>query len=187
MAPVEITTERLLLRPHRESDLEDLLAFHGDPEVVRHVPWPVRDREQTRTALAAKLEQDRLRACGDWLALAVEWRERRLVVGEVLLKWASDVSRQGELGFVLRRDVQGLGLAREAAEGMLRFGFEALDLHRIYAICIAANERSAALLSRLGMRQEAHFRHSVRFKGRFEDQLLFALLQSEWRTRADGA
>ncbi len=50
-----IRTERLDLRPHRMEDLDDLLAFHSDPDVVRYVPWPVRDREQTRTALKAKL------------------------------------------------------------------------------------------------------------------------------------
>ena len=42
-----IETERLVLRAHRTSDLDDLLAFHGDPEVVRFVPWPVRDRAAT--------------------------------------------------------------------------------------------------------------------------------------------
>jgi len=39
-----IETERLRLRPHRMSDVDDLLRFHSDPEVVRYLPWPVRDR-----------------------------------------------------------------------------------------------------------------------------------------------
>ena len=41
------TTERLLLRVHRRDDLEDLVRFHGDPEVVRFIPWPQRDRAAT--------------------------------------------------------------------------------------------------------------------------------------------
>jgi RimJ/RimL family protein N-acetyltransferase len=178
-----LRTERLDLRPHREDDLDDLLGFHSLPEVVRYVPWPVRDREQTRAALQVKLAQGALRAPGEWLVLAMELRETGRVVGEVLLKWASDVSRQGELGFALHPDAQGRGLAEEAAQAVLRLGFEELGLHRISAVCIAGNDRSARLLTRLGMRQEGHLRDSVLFKGAWEDQLLFSVLDTEWRAR----
>ena len=183
-----LVTERLRLRPHHEDDLDDLVAFHSLPEVVRYVPWPVRDREQTRAALHAKLGRDALRAPGEWLVLAVELRATGRVVGEVLLKWDSDVSRQGELGFALHPDAQGKGLGAEAAQAMLRLGFDELGLHRISAVCIAGNERSARLLTRLGMRQEGHLVHSTLFKGAWEDQLVFAVLDAEWRSRtAPGA
>lgn len=177
-----VRTERLDLRPHREDDLDDLLTFHSQPDVVRYVPWPVRDREQTRAALQAKLGQDALRAPGEWLVLAVETRAERRVVGEVLLKWESATSRQGELGFALHPDAQGQGLGAEAAQAVLALGFDELGLHRITATCIAGNERSARLLTRLGMRQEAHHVHGILFKGAWEDQLVFALLDDEWRS-----
>ena len=45
-----LETERLVLRAHRREDLDDLVRFHGDPEVVRYVPWPVRDRAATNSA-----------------------------------------------------------------------------------------------------------------------------------------
>jgi RimJ/RimL family protein N-acetyltransferase len=115
--------------------------------------------------------------------LAVELRATRRVVGEVLLKWESDGSRQGEIGFALHPDAQGQGLAAEAARAVLRLGFDELGLHRITATCIAGNDRSARLLGRLGLRQEAHFVHSILFKGRWEDQLVFALLEEEWRSQ----
>lgn len=175
-----VRTERLDLRPHREEDLEHLLAFHSLPEVVRYVPWPVRDRESTRAALQVKTGQDALRAPGQWLVLAVELRDERRVVGEVLLKWESDLSRQGELGFAFHPAAQGRGLAAEAARAVLRLGFEQLGLHRITATCIDGNDRSVRLLTRLGMRQEAHLVHSILFKGAWQDQLGFGLLDSEW-------
>ena len=57
-----IATERLMLRAHRMDDLVDLVRFHGDPEVVRYVPWPVRDREATEETLRTKLgQQERAR------------------------------------------------------------------------------------------------------------------------------
>lgn len=105
-----LRTERLDLRPHRMDDLDDLYAFHSRPEVVRYTPWPVRDREETRKALEKKLAQDALTEAGQWLVLAIELRETGTVIGEVLLKWASETDRQGEIGYALQTDHQGKGL-----------------------------------------------------------------------------
>ena len=177
--PVE--TERLLLRAHRMSDLDDLVAFHGDPEVVRFVPWPVRDRAATEETLQVKLTQTELVAHGQWLVLAVELRSTGTVIGEVLLKWASD--RQGEVGFALGGDHHGRGYALEAATAMLRLGFDDLGFHRITAVCIEENVASARLLERLGMRQEGRLVDNVHFKGEWATQLVFAMLEDEWRAR----
>jgi RimJ/RimL family protein N-acetyltransferase len=176
-----IRTGRLDLRPHRCDDLEDLLGFHSQPEVVRYVPWPVRDREQTRTALEAKLSQGVVTEPGQWLVLAMEVRETSRVIGEVLLKWESETDRQGEIGFAVNRAYQGQGFAAEAARAVLRLGFDDLALHRIVAVCIDANADSVRLLRRLGMQQEAHLRDNVFLKGNWADQLVFGLLEDEWR------
>jgi len=176
-----IDTERLVLRAHRMSDLDDLVAFHGDPEVVRYVPWPVRDRAATEDALRVKPTQIELLAHGQWLVLAVELRATGTVIGEVLLKWASD--RQGEVGFALAREHHGHGYAAEAATAMLRLGFDDLGFHRITAVCIEENVASARLLARLGMRQEARLVDNVLFKGAWATQLVFAILEDEWRAR----
>jgi RimJ/RimL family protein N-acetyltransferase len=162
-------------------DLDDLYAFHSRPEVVRYTPWPVRDREQTRVALEAKLTQDALTEPGQWLVLAIELRETGTVIGEVLLKWASDTDRQGEIGFALHTDYQGKGLAAEAAREVLRLGFEELGLHRICAVLDDRNKPSAQLLERLGMRREAHLIHCVFFKGEWTNEYIYALLEHEWR------
>ena len=174
-----ITTDRLVLRPHTMDDLDDLVVFHSDPEVVRYVPWPVRDRVATEETLRVKLTQTELVAPGQWLVLAVELGETGTVIGEVLLKWASD--GQGEVGFALGRDHQGRGYAAEAATAMLRLGFDDLGFHRITAVCIEENVASARLLTRLGMRQEARLVDNVFFKGAWATQLVFAMLEDEWR------
>ncbi|WP_246190702.1 GNAT family N-acetyltransferase [Agromyces agglutinans] len=177
-----IHTSRLALRPHREDDLDDLLAFHGDPEVVRFLPWPVRDREATRVALTAKLEQAVLPEPGRWLVLAVELRETQTVIGEVLLKWSSAEDRQGELGFAFGRAHHGRGYAAEAGAEMLRLGFDRLGLHRITAVCLEDNLASARLLGRLGFAQEARLVDNIRFKGDWSTQLLYALTEDAWRS-----
>jgi RimJ/RimL family protein N-acetyltransferase len=103
------------------------------------------------------------------------------VIGEVLLKWASD--RQGELGFAFGRDHHGHGYAAEAARALLHLGFDRLGFHRISAVCIDGNRASARLLQRLGFRHEATFVDGVHFKGDWATELVFALLEDEWRAR----
>ncbi len=177
--PLPIATERLVLRAHRADDLDDLARFHGDPEVVRFVPWPVRDRAATQETLAVKLTQTELVAHGQWLVLAVEVRETGRVIGEVLLKWASE--GQGEIGFALAGDAQGQGYAAEAARAVVRLAFAELGFRRLTAVVVEGNEASARLLGRLGFRQEARHVEAVHFKGEWVTQLVFAQLATEWR------
>ncbi len=176
-----VRTERLDLRPHRREDLDDLYAFHSRPEVVRYTPWPVRDRDQTRTALEAKLTQDVLTEPGQWLVLAIELRETGTVIGEALLKWASETDHQGEIGYALHTDYQGKGYASEAARELLRVGFEELGLHRICAILDDRNAPSALLLERIGMRREGHLLECAFFKGEWANEYVYALREDEWR------
>ena len=176
-----LRTARLDLRPHRVEDLDDLLEFHSDPEVVRHVPWPVRDRAATEETLRTKLGQGSWRGPGEWMVLAVELRATSTVIGEVLLKHDSETDRAGELGFALGRAHQGQGYAAEAARELLRLGFEELGLHRITAICIEENTDSARLLQRLGFRREGRTVDSAFHKGAWVTQLLYAITEPEWR------
>jgi RimJ/RimL family protein N-acetyltransferase len=120
---------------------------------------------------------------GDCLSLAVVWPEVGRVVGQVELVWLSKQHRQGEVGFIFNPQYQGKGLATEAATEVLRLGFDQLDLHRIIGRCAAQNDNSARLLKRLGMRQEAHFVHNAVFKGGWREELVYAMLQHEWRAR----
>jgi RimJ/RimL family protein N-acetyltransferase len=180
-----IRTARLDLRPHTRDDLDDLYAFHSRPDVVRYTPWPVRDREATREALEVKLGQGRLTSEGQWLVLAMVLRSTGTVIGEVLLKWVSIEDRQGEIGFALHDDFHGAGLAREAAEAVLRIGFDDLGLHRIFARCVSDNTASARLLERLGMRHEGHLIHGLRWKGTWADESIYAMLDDEWHGRDD--
>ena len=176
-----VGTERLVLRAHRIEDLDDLARFHGDPEVVRYVPWPVRDRAATEETLRTKLGQTVLDEPGQWLVLAVEERSSGTVIGEVLLKWASD--RQGEIGFAFGRDHQSQGYAAEAARAILALAFDDLGFHRVTAVVVEGNDPSVRLLGRLGFRQEARHVDGAFFKGAWTTTLVLALLEDEWRSR----
>ncbi len=178
-----IETARLTLRPFTPDDFEDLYAYQSRPEVARYLSWDARDRAQVRQALAVQCAETTLSAEGDWLTFAVVWREAGKVVGEAGLKLLSRADRQGEIGFVFNPGYHGRGLATEAAESLLALGFGVIGWHRIIGSCDARNHRSARLMERTGMRREAHFVHYRMAKGQWADELVYAILDHEWRAR----
>lgn len=167
-----ILTERLLLREHLPTDVDDMLEFNSDSEVVRYVPWPVRTRDQVVEALEPRLGAGRVSKPGDWLILAIVLRESDKVIGEVLLKCTS--VDEGELGYALSRHYQGQGLALEAASAMVRLGVERFGLRRVTAELDARNTASARLLERLGFTLHRSFPEE--FKGEQTTALEYELL-----------
>jgi RimJ/RimL family protein N-acetyltransferase len=178
-----IVTERLLLRPYREGDLDALHAIRSRPDVMRFLYEEPLTREEARETLMKRIGQDALRREGDELKLAMERRDTGAMIGGVNLTWASAAHKQGEIGFMQHPDHQGRGYAGEAMLAVLRLGFEGFDLHRIYGRCDARNAASARLMERLGMRREAHLRENEFVKGEWTDELVYAILASEWRGR----
>jgi RimJ/RimL family protein N-acetyltransferase len=179
--PVE--TPRLTLRPFAPGDFDELYAYQSRPDVARYLHWDARDNAQVREALVRQCNETTLSAEGDWLTFAVVWRAARKVVGEVGLKLISRENRQGEIGFVFNPDYQGRGLATEAAEAMLAMGFDAIGWHRIIGSCDGRNRASARLMERIGMRQEARFVRNQIINGQWADELVYAVLDHEWRAR----
>jgi RimJ/RimL family protein N-acetyltransferase len=179
-----IETERLTLRPFARDDLDGLYAMQSLPEVARYLYWEPRERSEVKLVLDRKLGQSQLQREGDILALAVVLGEAGVLVGEVSLTWLSAADRQGEIGFVFHPAYQGKGLAREAAQALLRLGFEDLRLHRIIGRCDPRNTPSGRLMERLGMRHEARFVHCEIFKGEWGDVDVYAILDTEWSQRS---
>ena len=63
----------------------------------------------------------------------------------------------------------------------ISFGFDAYNLHRIFARCAGSNLASARLMRGLGLRLEAHYREHALFQGEWDEELHFATLDREWQ------
>ena len=130
------------------------------PEVVQYLYGEVLSRQEAADVLAERVALTSVREEGDCLVLAVERRADGRVIGDVALWLRSAEHRQAEIGFVFHPDAQGQGYAREAATALLAVAFGELGAHRVFGRTDARNEASAALMRRLGMRQEAHLREN---------------------------
>jgi RimJ/RimL family protein N-acetyltransferase len=178
-----ILTQRLLLRPFAPGDLDALHAMFGDEGVNRYLDHGPLSREAARELLARISPMTGIDAQRNELRLAVELRDSGQVIGDVSLWRTSAEHNTGEIGFVLHPHHQGRGYAVESMRELLRIGFAEAGLHRIVGRCDAENLASAALMERLGMRREAHFRQNELIKGAWTDGLVYAMLASEWSAR----
>jgi len=147
--------ERLLLRPLAIGDADALLAYRSREDVCRYVPFEPMSRDDIIERIAGQWARTELTDEGQSLTLGAQVGETSELVGDVVLFWRSRAHAGGELGYVFNPALGGRGYATEAANVMLRLGFEGLGLHRIVARIDERNESSVKLARRLGMRQEA--------------------------------
>ncbi len=175
-----IRTERLALRRFVIDDLDDYHAYHRLPEVARYLPSEplTLDHSREMLAKAAELTFD---GEGDVLVLAVQTTGSTTVIGEIVLKWASRPDRQAEIGYVFHPSSGGRGYATEATKAVVALAFGALGFHRVFARLDAKNTASAAVCARLGMRREAELIENHRDGDRWGSELIFAILEREWR------
>lgn len=179
-----LITERLLLRPFTDDDLDALHDIQGRPDVARYLYWAPRSRDETREMLDRVKRMTAIEEGSDALRLAAVLPYSGTLIGDVSLQQISREHLQGEIGFVLHPDHQGRGYATEASAVLLRLGFEKLGLHRIIGRCDARNIASTRVMERLGMRREAHFRENEFVKGEWCDELVYAILAAEWARSA---
>jgi RimJ/RimL family protein N-acetyltransferase len=176
-----LETARLRLRPFNRGDVDAVYAYRSREDVSRFLFDQPMSRDEVAEAIRGRTSQIAFMGEGDKILLAVERRDTGAVIGEVSLIWRNVADGQAEIGYILSPEHQGHGYASEAASALLDFGFGIVGLHRIYARCDARNEPSWHLMERLGMRREAYFREHLRVKGRWDEELIYAILQSEWR------
>jgi RimJ/RimL family protein N-acetyltransferase len=180
-----ILTERLMLRPTTPDDAPAVHAYQSRADVCRYIPYRPRTLEEVTERLhRADITRSTLDDAGQAIVLAVVRRADDVLVGDVMLAWRSREHGTGEVGYVLNPEYGRNGYATEAAAAAVRLGFEGLDLHRIIGRIDARNDASAAVLRRIGMRQEAYLRENEWFKDEWTDEIDFAVLASEWRAAA---
>jgi RimJ/RimL family protein N-acetyltransferase len=175
-----LKTARLTLRPFVIDDLNALHDIQSRPGVTRYLLYDARDRDQVRKVLEERMQADFTER--DALNLAVVLTETGALIGDVVLFLRSQEQRQGEIGYVFHPDYGGRGYATEATRALLGLGFEHYGLHRIVGRLDARNTPSARVLERLGMRREARFVQNEFIKGEWTDELVYAMLEGEWRS-----
>jgi [ribosomal protein S5]-alanine N-acetyltransferase len=175
----QLETQRLLLRPFRPSDgpvVERLAGMReiADTTLTIPHPYPAGGGVEWITRHPAAW------ARRDSLALAIcAHASPDELLGAINLR-LSLAHSHGEIGYWIALPRWGQGLATEAAQALVAYGFDELGLHRIQGRHFTRNAASGHVLQKLGMRQEGLHRDAYRRFGHFEDVALYAILDSEW-------
>lgn len=89
------------------------------------------------------------------------------------------------LGYSIGKEYQGRGLMTEFLQACLAFVYENIGLHRVMANYIPTNQRSSALLTKLGFAREGYAKKYLKIDGEWQDHVLTALLQEDWQVQAE--
>ncbi len=144
-----LETARLLIRPIRPDDAEQLHPVYGDPEVMRRIPsGPSDSLETTRQRVARYVDYQERYGHSLW---AVIERASGRVIGDCGLFPVEGRGPEVEVAYRLGRAAWGQGYATEAATACLRYGFEQLGLDRIIAITDPDHTASRRVMEKLGM------------------------------------
>jgi RimJ/RimL family protein N-acetyltransferase len=174
-----LSSERVVLRELMREDWPAIHAYASRIEVCRYQPWGPNTPDETtafvEAAIASAQENPRQR-----YVLTVALVEDDKVVGLTEINVRDAGFAVGEIAYVLHPDYWGRGIATEAAQRLLRFGFEILGLHRIYATCDPRNLASSRVMEKIGMQYEGRLRETMFIRDGWRDSLVYAILATEW-------
>lgn len=170
-----LSTPRLILRDLRPSDLDDLYEYASDPEIDRYTPWDrYQSLDEAREDLGsyiARYEQGHFRAWG------IEHRADKKLIGITNFGFLSKEDRRAEMGYTIARKYWGQGLATEAAQALIRYGFEKLDLARIEAVVLPENKASSKVMLKVGMQYEGLLRNYQVWKGKPSNLEMYSIVR----------
>ncbi|MDF2544384.1 MAG: N-acetyltransferase [Herbinix sp.] len=180
-----LTTERMILRPFEEKDEEAVHNYAGNPDNVVYMIWGPNTKEQTKQFIQDTKKNWEKESVTNY-DFGIVLKETGELIGGCGI-YLNDTRKEGMLGWILHKDYWKKGLMPEVAMELIRFGFDELQLHRIYATCNAANYGSYRVMEKCGMQKEAHFRKNRYGRDGSEDiwydEFYYAILDEEWAAR----
>ena len=176
MLESSIIGAQLVLTPLTLDDAPRLFEYRSDPAVRRFQCFEPESVEDACAFIRATMS-----GAAGWRQFGIRMQGSPLLVGDVGFRFIDDERPQAEVGVTIAPEQQGRGLAKQVMTVLLGHLFAELDVHRAFASVDPRNTASVALFRRLGMRQEGHFRQSLWFKGEWADDIVFALLKTEWQ------
>ncbi|MBN1643314.1 MAG: GNAT family N-acetyltransferase [Dehalococcoidales bacterium] len=175
-----LTTKRLILRPYTLSDAQEIQRLIGDrvvADTLLNVPYPYEDgmAEDWISKSESIFEE------GKSVHFAITQREQEYLIGGIGLNNINHIYENAEMGYWIGKPYWGNGYCTEAARAVVKYGFDALGLSRIYAHHFTRNPTSGRVMQKVGMKHEGHLRQAVKRWDKFEDLETYGILKSEFR------
>jgi ribosomal-protein-alanine N-acetyltransferase len=169
---------QVVLRELRASDAASLFALLTTEEVSRFISPPPTTVEGFEKFIAWTFRQ---REAGTFACFAVTVAGYDTAVGIFQVRSSEPSFETAEWGFAIGSDFWGTGVFQDGAALVLDFAFDTIGVHRLEARAAVKNGRGNGALQKLGAVQECRLRKSFHKNGEYLDQMLYALIDTDWR------
>lgn len=178
----KIEGKRIILRTLTKADVPDLYRYCRDRKILRHtgIPHNPYKREHAERFVKQTHREHRRKTA---YHRGIADRTTGRIIGMISLFKISAQHKSAEIGYWLGREFWGQGIMAEALQLYLRFAFRELRLNRVSALVFPGNRRSSNLLERAGFSCEGRLRKSSKVRNRWTDELIYAILNSDYKGR----
>ena len=176
-----LTGTKITLREMRASDAPSLFALLTTEEVARFISPPPGTVEGFERFIAWAARQ---RAAGAYVCFAVTLADSDTAIGIFQLRSTEPGFVTAEWGFAIGSAFWGTGIFEKGARLVMEFAFETVGVHRLEARAAVRNGRGNGALRKIGAVQEGILRKSFLRDGEYLDQMLWTVLDEDWRAKA---
>lgn len=173
-----LNTERLLLRRMEITDLPNLMKYASNKNVSDKVfgyPFPYLEEDaiaRINTVIEGFKNKNRF-------IFTITQKDENELIGEIGMRLETEHNK-AEIGYWIAEPYWGKGIATEAVEAVLKFGFEELKLNKIFATCFDGNDVSGKVLEKNRMILEGELIQEYFFKGEYRDCLQYRMTMDEY-------
>jgi [ribosomal protein S5]-alanine N-acetyltransferase len=173
-----LETKRLKLRKITLDDVEDMYSYCSNEEVPKYASWNAHNSlKETKETIELVINQWENKKLVHW---GIEYKENRKLIGTIEFVSLDTQHKVAEIGYAVSQEYWGKGIATEAANEVIKFGFNNINLVRIQARCYLENIGSARVMEKAKMSFEGVIRKGLFVKGKHQDLKMYSILSDEY-------
>ncbi len=171
--------EHIYFRPHELEDLEKFYKWFNDPEIKRLI-----GETQPLSKMESKEKLEGWIKDKNSISLSILTKKDNILIGTIGLIKIDNVHRRAELGIIIgEKNYWSKRYGQEAIRIILNYGFDRLNLNRIYLGMVDINERAKKTYEKIGFIQEGMLREHFYIDGKYHNRIIMGILREEWRKR----
>jgi len=174
-----LKTQRLLLRAFQDADAAEVQRLAGNKAIAHmttHIPHPYEDGMAEKWIASHHSDFE----SGESIIFAIILKDEGTLIGSIAFTKIEQDDLRASLGYWIGEPFWGKGYATEASLEILKYGFETLNLNRIYADYMGTNLASGKVLRNIGMKHEGTLRQHSQMWDKVEDLELYGILAEEY-------
>jgi ribosomal-protein-alanine N-acetyltransferase len=174
----QLESERLIYREVNSEDVEDIFKIYSDPEVAKYDWYKPIDTKEDALFIINRYKREFQNK--EEITWGVARKSDNKIIGYCCFGTFDDDSIRSEIGYGFNRDEWNNGYATEAIKVLVKFGFESMNFNRIEATVTLGNDASVKALKKANFLQEGIVRERTIMKGKFEDDVILAIIKRDY-------